>query len=162
MISGISGNSNLYRMVASAGSQAGITGAGQNPQDPMHVFSTVDQDGSNAISESEYTVLAEAVQQVTGSELNSSFSDYDADGAGELSAAELKLVLEEAGFKPPPPPPPSPGQVAAAYGAQSQISENSPDAETQNASGNSSYGPDVLAQVLDTIRNQSGSLDILA
>ena len=164
MISGISGNSNLYKMIASAGSQAGITGTGQSPQDPLNVFDTVDQNGSNAISESEYSLLAEAVQEVTGTELNSSFSDFDQDGDGELSAAELKLVLEEAGFEPPPPPPPPPEQVAAAYRAQTEASDTAQtDAAAQGADASGSgFGPDVLSQVMDYIQNQSGNIDLLA
>jgi len=166
MISGISGNSNLYNMIAASGSQSGITGTDQNSQDPMNVFDTVDQDDSNTISEAEFSVLAEAVQQVTGSELNSSFSEYDEDGDGELSAAELKLMMEAAGFKPPPPPPPSAEEVTAAYDAQSLMGNTGLE-QTQTDNQNQAqtaqgYGPEVLAQVLDYIENQSGTLDAIA
>lgn len=164
MVSSISGTSNLINMISVSYQQSqsgfsGVQGAGGPPpppaggaggakQDPLGVFSTVDSDGDGTVSEAEYDVLTEGILEVTGSELNSNFLDFDTDGDGALNGAELKSVLDEAGFAPPPPPP---REVASAYEAQTGVE--------------AFYQMDdesMLIQLLEYLENRSGDFDITA
>ncbi len=116
--------------------------------DPLGVFSMVDSDSNNSISESEYNTLSEGIREVTGNELNSSFLDFDTDGDGMLNGSELRSGLDEAGFAPPPPPP---QQVVAAY--ESQTGEKSTNlGEDQN----------MLESLLKYLETRTGNLDISA
>ncbi len=117
-------------------------------QDPLGLFSAVDSDTDSAISSSEYDALLEGIKEVTGNELTSSFEDFDVDGDGSLNGAELRSVLDKAGFQPPPPPS---GQVAAAYEAQSG-----------QASKNSGDNQDMLAQLVDYLSSRTDDFDITA
>lgn len=117
-------------------------------QDPLGLFSAVDSDTDNAISSSEYDALLEGIKEVTGNELTSSFEDFDVDGDGALNGAELKSVLDEAGFQPPPPPS---SQVAAAYEAQSG-----------QASTGSVDNQDMLAQLVDYLSSRTDDFDVTA
>ncbi len=117
-------------------------------QDPLGLFTAVDSDTDNAISSSEYDSLLEGIKEVTGNELTSSFEDFDVDGDGALNGAELKSVLDEAGFEPPLPPS---GQVASAYEAHSgEASEGSDDNQ------------DMLAQLVDYLSSREDAFDITA
>ncbi len=159
MVGSVGGTSNLINMISLNYQQSGIdpqgvgapppppppNNSGSSSKDPLGVFDMVDIDSDNTISESEYNTLTEAILEVTGSNLNSKFLDFDADGDGKLNGAELKSVLDEAGFAPPPPP----GQVIAAYEAHNGEDSNyTVDDET------------LLAQLLEYLETRSGNLDI--
>ncbi|MCP3940366.1 MAG: hypothetical protein GY710_02655 [Desulfobacteraceae bacterium] len=164
MVGSIGNTNNLINMISSSYRQStmGSTdaqGVGAPPpppsptnsnasfQDPLGVFSVVDSDSDDAISESEYNTLTEGILEVTGSELTSSFVDFDADGDGQLNGSELRSVLDEAGFAPPPPP----QQVIAAYEAQSG-----------EDSGYRVGDETSLVQLLEYLETRSGDLDIRA
>ncbi|MCP4722872.1 MAG: EF-hand domain-containing protein [Desulfobacteraceae bacterium] len=123
------------------------TNSGGQSDDPLGVFSRVDSDSDNSISESEYNTLTEGILEVTGNELTSSFVDFDTDGDGQLNGAELRSVLDEAGFAPPPPP----QQVIASYEAQNG------EASTYEIGDET-----MLAQLLEYLETRSGDLDITA
>lgn len=166
MVGSIGGTSNLINMISLNYQQSGMgsqgtQGVGAPPppppppgnsssssEDPLGVFSSVDTDSDNAISESEYNILTEGILEVTGSQLSSSFLDFDTDSDGKLNGSELKSVLDEAGFAPPPPPP---QQVIEAY-------------ETQGGEYSSDFNGDetLLAQLLEYLETRSGDLDITA
>jgi hypothetical protein len=128
MVSSIGSTSNLINMISLNYQNSGMTsqgakGVGAPPppppgntssseKDPLGVFNMVDSDSDSTISESEFNTLTQGILEVTGTELNNSFLDFDTDGDGKLNGAELKSVLDEAGFTPPPPPP---QQVISAY-----------------------------------------------
>ena len=161
MVANVGGTNNLVSMISvayqqstSAGAQGVQEGAVPPPPPPAHgagsdklgMFDATDTDGSGSISESEYETLTQGILEVTGTELESDFSDYDLDGDGALNGAELKSVLDEAGFVPPPPPQ---GQVAAAYEAQSD-EQTIPDIEDA----------DLLSQLLEYLETQGDSDDV--
>lgn len=161
MVGSIGSTSNLISMISlsyqqsGAGSQ-GIQGVGGSPppgsstgspEDPLGVFNTVDSDSDNSISESEYNTLTEGILEVTGSQLSSSFLDFDSDEDGRLNGSELRSVLDEAGFAPPPPP----QQVIEAYEIQSgEDATFQADDET------------LITQLLEYLETRSGDLDITA
>lgn len=165
MVGSIGSTSNLISMISSSYQQSGIAsqgmkGVGGPPpppppgtssgvsEDPLGVFNMVDSDSDGSISETEYNTLTEGILEVTGSELSSSFLDFDADGDGVLNGSELRAVLDEAGFAPPPPPP---QQVISAYEAQSgEDTTFQMDDE------------DMLAQLLAYLETRAGDLDITA
>ena len=92
--------------------------SGAEMEDPLGVFDSVDSDTDGTVSESEFETLAQGILEVTGSEQSSSFGDFDTDGDGVLNTAELRSVMDEAGFEPPPPPP---QEVVSAYESQQDI-----------------------------------------
>lgn len=162
MVNSIGGTSNLISMISvnyqqnQMGSQ-GLQGAGGPPppppggasgstQDPLGVFSSVDSDSDSTISEDEYNVLTEGILEVTGSEMSSTFLDFDTDEDGKLNGSELKSVLDEAGFAPPPPPA---QEVMAAYEAQNG-EETTYQMEDES----------LLMQLLAYLENRSGDFDI--
>ena len=59
-------------------------GIGDPGKDPLGVFDTVDSDSDSSISESEFNTLSEGILEVTGSELNGSFLDFDLDVVQQL------------------------------------------------------------------------------
>ena len=163
MVGSIGSTSNLMSMISlsyqnSAMASQGPKGAGIPPpqgnssgseEDPLGVFNIVDSDSDKAISESEFNTLTQGILEVTGTELNSSFLDFDTDGDGKLNRSELRSVLDEAGFAPPPPPP---QQVIAAY-------------EAQSGEGGATFQMDdenMLKQLLEYLKMRSGDLDITA
>ncbi len=169
MVGSISGANNLINMISFSYQQSTtqqspadsqeLQGAGTPPppppiqsnnskDDPLGVFNIVDSDSDNSISETEHNILSEGILEITGSELNNNFLDFDSDGDGVLNGSELRSVLDEAGFEPPPPPP---QQVIAAYEAQS--GENS----TYNLDGES-----LLVQLLEYLETRSVDFDITA
>lgn len=164
MVGSIGSTNNLISMISSSYQQSGITSQGtkgigtppppppgnssSSAKDPLGVFSIVDSDSDKAISESEFNTLTQGILEVTGTELNSSFLDFDTDGDGKLNGSELKSVLDEAGFAPPPPPP---QQVVSAYEAQS-----GEDAAFQIEDEN------LLAQLLEYLKTRTGNLDVTA
>ena len=160
MVGSIGGTSNLINMISvsyqqsSTGSPQGVGAPPPPPpgnssgssEDPLGVFSSVDTDSDNSISESEYNILTEGILEVTGSQLSSSFLDFDADSDGKLNGSELKSVLDEAGFAPPPPQ-----QVIDAYAAQKgEDSDYFTGDET------------LMAQLLEYLETRTGDLDITA
>ncbi|MFH2061274.1 MAG: EF-hand domain-containing protein [Pseudomonadota bacterium] len=165
MVGSIGSTSNLISMISLSYQQSGMAsqgmkGAGGFPpppppdsstgssEDPLGVFATVDSNSDGAISESEFNTLTQGILEVTGTELNSSFLDFDTDGDGVLNGSELRSVMDAAGFAPPPPPP---QQVISAYEAQSgedtflQIDDD-----------------DLLAQLLAYLETRISDLDITA
>ncbi len=124
------------------------SGSAGSSEDPLGIFDSVDLDSDGTISESEYDILTQGITEVTGTELNTSFLNYDSDGDGFLNGAELRSVLDEAGIAPPPPPP---QQVLSAYEAQS---DETTDFSTTDES--------LLTQLLEYLENQSGEFDITA
>ncbi|MFH2093278.1 MAG: hypothetical protein ABIJ31_13025 [Pseudomonadota bacterium] len=164
MVSSIGSTSNLISMISSSYQQSGMAsqgmkGAGGPPPPPppgsstessedlLGVFNMVDSDSDSVISESEFNTLTQGILEVTGTELNSSFLDFDTDGDGVLNGSELRSVLDEAGFAPPPPPP---QQVISAYEAQSGDTAFQMDDQ------------DMLAQLLAYLETRTGDLDITA
>lgn len=170
MVGSIGSASNLVNMISVSYQQNGTTasqgtqqaqgapppppppsnqdGASSSVQDPLGLFAGVDSDADNAISSSEYDSLLEGIKEVTGNEVTGSFDDFDADGDGVLNGAELKSVLDEAGFEPPPPPA---GQVAAAY-------------ESQSGAASQSLGnhQDMLAQLVEYLSSRADDFDVIA
>ncbi len=161
MVGSIGGSGNLINMISLSYQQSAtgpqeMQGAGAPPppmnsnppkEDPLGVFSIVDSDSDNTISETEYNILSEGILEVTGSELSSNFLDFDSDGDGVLNGSELRSVLDDAGFAPPPPPP---QQVIAAY-------------EAQNGE-DSSYKMDdenLLIQLLEYLETRSDDFDLI-
>ncbi|MBA3011879.1 MAG: EF-hand domain-containing protein [Proteobacteria bacterium] len=151
--------SNLINMISlsyqnSGTNSQGAKGVGAPPpppppgEDPLGVFNIVDSDSDSTISESEFNTLTQGILEVTGTELNSSFIDFDTDKDGKLNGSELKSILDQAGFAPPPPPS---QQVIAAYEAQS-----GEDAGFQMDDEN------MLAQLLEYLKTRTGDLDITA
>lgn len=121
--------------------------ASDNPKiDPLGVFDTVDTDSDGSISEAEFNILTEGILEVTGSIYARNFLELDMDGDGQLNGAELKSVLDEAGFTPPPPPP---ERVIEAYETQS-----TPD--YLPGSDNLS----LLQQLLEYLENQDTDIDL--
>ncbi|MFH2057900.1 MAG: hypothetical protein ABIJ59_03255 [Pseudomonadota bacterium] len=165
MVGNIGSTSNLISMISYSYQQSTIGSQGAQgiappppppppgnssgpSEDPLGVFNIVDSDSDNSISESEYNTLTQGILEVTGSQLNSSFLDFDTDGDGKLSGSELRSVLDEAGFAPPPPPP---QQVIAAYEAQ-----NGEDTNYQPADET------LLAQLLEYLETRASDFDITA
>jgi Ca2+-binding EF-hand superfamily protein len=110
-------------MVSSIGSSGGY--GIQAIQQQM--FKKIDADGNGGVSQAELKTLAEDINSKTGKTLSvddSSFTSYDSDGTGTLSAEELMSALTSNGFGPPKGagagemgPPPSQDQAATAYAA---------------------------------------------
>jgi EF hand len=118
--------------------------AGPVNKDPLGVFSAVDQNSDGTVSQSEYLALKEGIANVTGNEVTGSFDDYDTNGNGTLNGAELKTVLDQAGFTPPPAPP---SQAIGAY--ETQKRESPPNGSQ-------------LQQLVDYLQTQSIDLDVQA
>ncbi len=110
-------------MVSSIGSSGGY--GIQTMQQQM--FKKIDADGNGGVSQAELKTLAEDINSKTGKTLSvddSSFTSYDSDGTGTLSAEELMSALTSNGFGPPKGegagkmgPPPSQDKAATAYAA---------------------------------------------
>lgn len=128
MVGSISATSSITNMISMSYQQNNSsTQSAQTPppppsgakmEDPLGVFDSVDSDTDGTVSESEFETLAQGILEITGSEQSSSFGDFDTDGDGVLNAAELRSVMDEAGFEPPPPPP---QEVVSAYESQQDI-----------------------------------------
>ncbi len=75
---------------------------------PQEMFSSVDEDSSGSLSQTEFASLLEKISEATGANLdaNEIFSSYDEDDDGTLSEDETMAALEANRPEGPPPPPP--------------------------------------------------------
>ncbi len=76
---------------------------------PQEMFSSVDEDSSGSLNQTEFASLLEKISGATGANLNADeiFSNYDEDGDGALSEDETMAALEANRPEGPPPPPPA-------------------------------------------------------
>ena len=123
----------------------------QPPPPDQDVFQMTDTDCDGMVSESELTILTEAIEETTGTVINleDALSNFDEDQDGALTGEELKGLMDSSGFSPfamppndngeamrMPPPPPSSEQAVSAY--------------AQNS------GQDQLEQLIQILQDQTG------
>ncbi|WP_462324935.1 EF-hand domain-containing protein [Desulfoplanes sp.] len=128
---------------------------GQQPPPPpadQNVFQISDTDSDGLLSETELETLTEALEESTGTSIDTeeALASYDADEDGALSGEELKGLMDSYGFAPPGMVNPETGETMNMQSPQ--ISANSAiSAYTQNAETNQ------ISQLLDTLLSQNSS-----
>ena len=149
MISSIGSSSSSMSMMFGTSAMGG-----QQPPPPpgRDVFQISDTDSDGLLSETELETLTEALEETTGTSIDTeeALASYDADEDGSLSGEELKGLMDSYGFAPPGMVNPETGETMSMQSPQ--ISATSAiSAYTQNSAN------DQISQLLDTLLSQTSS-----
>ncbi len=149
MISSIGSSSSSMSMMFGTSAMGG-----QQPPPPpgRDVFQISDTDSDGLLSETELETLTEALEETTGTSIDTeeALASYDADEDGSLNGEELKGLMDSYGFAPPGMVNPETGETMSMQSPQ--ISATSAiSAYTQNSAN------DQISQLLDTLLSQTSS-----
>lgn len=149
MISSIGSSSSSMSMMFGTSAMGG-----QQPPPPpgRDVFQISDTDSDGLLSETELETLTEALEETTGTSIDTeeALASYDADEDGALSGEELKGLMDSYGFAPPGMVNPETGETMSMQSPQISAS-SAISAYTQNSAN------DQISQLLDTLLSQTSS-----